>query len=732
MSIMQMPSYFWFVPACALMGLGTAWFLYQWATRHDEGTERMKEIAASVRLGAMAYLNQQYRVMFLFFLVIAALFFVSSMVSAISLWLPLIFLSGGIFSALAGYFGMKTATMASARTAAAAQKSLNSGLTLAFRSGGVMGLVVVGLGLLVISVWYIVLNISIQVNSSEDLGSLTTTLLSFGMGASLQALFARVGGGIFTKAADVGGDLVGKVEAGIPEDDPRNPAVIADNVGDNVGDVAGMGADLFESYVGSILAAGTLGVIAYTGLELQWRAALVPLLISGLGIILSIIGIFLVRSRPSAGQKELMHALDRGIYFSTIGTALGVFLLLYLIGMENWLEISLAVVIGLLVGIIIGKGTEYATSDEYRPTKGLATSAASDTATLVINGIGNGMISTVLPVVTVAAGIILSFGIVANWEFNATSVVNGLYGISIAAVGMLSTLGITLASDAYGPIADNAGGNAEMAGLPKEVRKRTDALDSLGNTTAAIGKGFAIGSAALTALALLASYLQSVRQVLINNGQFEIQANGETVETVTATFAQLLDYFGANFMNPLTLVGFFIGTVVSFYFCGLTMKAVGRAALMMVEEVRRQFREIPGIMEGKGKPDYASCVQIATKGAQKEMILPALVAVLTPVTTGWLLGVSAILGLLIGALCTCFTLAIFMANTGGSWDNAKKYIETGEHGGKGSPAHKAAVIGDTVGDPFKDTSGPSLNILIKLMSMVAIATASISALYHLL
>ncbi|WGK70194.1 sodium-translocating pyrophosphatase [Candidatus Haliotispira prima] len=733
MSIVQIPMFFWLIPLCALAGIITALMLYKWSARHDEGTSRMKEIAASVRVGAMAYLGQQYRVMSLFFLVIAALFLFAALVSNISLWTPLIFLSGGLFSALAGYFGMKTATMASARTAAAAQKSLNSGLTLAFRSGGVMGLVVVGLGLMMISIWYVVLSGSMQIKDSADLGFLTATILSFGMGASLQALFARVGGGIFTKAADVGGDLVGKIEAGIPEDDPRNPAVIADNVGDNVGDVAGMGADLFESYVGSILAAGTLGVIAYAGLDMQWKATLVPLLIAGLGIVLSIIGIFLVRSRPDAGQKELMGALDRGIYFSTIGTSVGVFLLLYLIGLENWLQISLAVVVGMLVGIIIGKGTEHATSDEYKPTQSLAASAASDPATLVINGIGNGMISTVLPVITVAVGIILSFGIVADWQFNAEGVVSGLYGISIAAVGMLSTLGITLASDAYGPIADNAGGNAEMAGLDKEVRKRTDALDSLGNTTAAIGKGFAIGSAALTALALLASYLQSVRQVLLNDGTTSISlSGGETVDTAQATFDQLLTYFGASFMSPLTLVGFFIGTVVSFFFCGLTMKAVGRAAMLMVNEVRRQFREIPGIMEGTGTPDYANCVTIATKGAQKEMVFPAIIAMLTPIATGWLLGVGAVLGLLIGALCACFTLAIFMANTGGSWDNAKKYIETGEYGGKGSNAHKAAVIGDTIGDPFKDTSGPSLNILIKLMSMVAIATAAIPALYHLL
>ena len=732
MSIMQIPPFFWLIPLCALAGISTAFILYQWSARHDEGTERMKEIAKSVRLGAMAYLRQQYRVMAIFFVVIAILFLVAAMVSAISLWTPLIFLSGGLFSALAGYWGMKTATMASARTAAAAQKSLNSGLTLAFRSGGVMGLVVVGLGLLMISLWYLILSATTSIDSSEDFSFLTTTILTFGMGASLQALFARVGGGIFTKAADVGGDLVGKVEAGIPEDDPRNPAVIADNVGDNVGDVAGMGADLFESYVGSILAAGTLGVIAYSGLDMQWKAALVPLLIAALGIVLSIIGIFMVHSRPEAGQKELMRALDRGIYFSTIGTSLGTFLLLFLIGLENWWQIALAVLIGLLVGIVVGKGTEYATSNEYTPTKRLAASAASDPATLIINGIGNGMISTVLPVITVSVGIILSFGIVSDWQFNAAGVLDGLYGISIAAVGMLSTLGITLASDAYGPIADNAGGNAEMAGLDKEVRKRTDALDSLGNTTAAIGKGFAIGSAALTALALLASYLQSVRQVLLSHGVLSLELDGVRVDTLRASFSQLLAYFGASFMNPLTLVGFFVGTAAAFYFCGLTMKAVGRAAMLMVDEVRRQFREIPGIMEGTGKPDYANCVTIATKGAQREMLLPAVIAVLTPIATGWLLGVGAVLGLLIGALCACFTLAIFMANTGGAWDNAKKHIETGEYGGKGSNAHKAAVIGDTVGDPFKDTSGPSLNILIKLMSMVAIATASISALHSLL
>lgn len=732
---MKIPGIFYLAPLAGICALIVAYSLYKWALKHSEGNDKMIEIAEAVRRGAIAYLRQQYKVMVWFFLVVAALLLAAHFLGqqGQSLLVPVIFLSGGFFSGLAGFFGMRTATMASARTAEAARVSLNQGLRLAFRSGAVMGLVVVGLSLLMISLWCLVLLKLYPVVGSSELSFIATSCLSFGMGASTQALFARVGGGIFTKAADVGGDLVGKVEAGIPEDDPRNPAVIADNVGDNVGDVAGMGADLFESYVGSILAASVLGIVSASSLDLQVKAFFAPSIIAGLGILISIMGVFLVRSKENASQRELLLALDRGIISSTVITAIASAGVLYFLGLENWLGVSLAVVVGLLVGVVIGKATEYATSAEYKPTKSLAASAASDPATLVINGIGGGMISTLIPVITVSVGIILAFGINSSWNFDLNHIGQGLFGISMAAVGMLSTLGITLASDAYGPIADNAGGNAEMAGLGPEVRERTDALDSLGNTTAAIGKGFAIGSAALTALALLASYLEALRQVLQQAGQSVLDlGSGLQVALADASMAQLLESFGASLINPLTLVGIFLGTVVSFFFSGMTIKAVGRAAILMVEEVRRQFREIPGIMDGSGKPDYESCVAIATKGAQKEMMLPAITALLTPILTGFIFGVSGVIGLLIGSLTTCFTLAVFMANSGGAWDNAKKYIESGAHGGKGSKAHAAAVIGDTIGDPFKDTSGPSLNILIKLMSMVSIATVSIAALHSIL
>lgn len=715
----------WLVPLISLIALFAAFLLYRSAVKKDEGTERMREIASYVRTGAMAYLRRQYRIVAWVFLIITGLFALLAYgFGRLNPFAPFIFLSGGVCSALAGWLGMKTATMASARTANAARSSLNAGLQLAFRCGAVMGLTVVGLGLLFISLWYLLLLGRGQ--QSVDLSTITTTVLVFGMGASTMALFARVGGGIFTKSADVGADLVGKVEAGIPEDDPRNPAVIADNVGDNVGDVAGMGADLYESYAGSILAAAVLAIPAYSSFDMRLRALIVPMLIAAAGIVLSLLGIFLVRSSEKASQRDLLRALDRGIYFSSFLMIIKGFAIPLFLELSNWVGIGVAVAVGLLVGLVIGKATEYSTSEHYRPTKLIANSASSDTASLIICGIGNGMLSVAWPVLAVGCAIILAFGASSGWQFNGDGIVQGLYGIAVAAVGMLSTLGITLATDAYGPIADNAGGNAEMSGLEPEVRERTDALDSLGNTTAAIGKGFAIGSAGLTALALLASYLESVRSAALVSGTSQMVVEGRTIDLASAGFVDLMNAFQINLINPLVLIGLFIGTVMSFVFCGMTMNAVGRAATAMVDEVRRQFREIKGIMESTAKPDYAKCVDIATKGALKEMMLPAILALLVPVLTGVLLGVAGVVGLLVGSLLSCFTLAIFMANTGGSWDNAKKYIEGGNFGGKGSPAHKSAVIGDTVGDPFKDTSGPSLNILLKLMSMVAIVSASIT------
>ena len=697
----------------------------------------MQKIAEHVRRGAMSYLKQQYKVVTLVFIGLALFFAI--MAYGFNLqnpWVPVAFLTGGFFSGLSGYLGMKTATYASARTANAARRSLDKGLRIAFRSGAVMGLVVVGLGLFDISFWYLLLERCIpddMLNPASKLCVITTTMLTFGMGASTQALFARVGGGIYTKAADVGADLVGKVEAGIPEDDPRNPATIADNVGDNVGDVAGMGADLYESYCGSILATAALGAAAFIGsgdTEMQFKAVIAPMLIAAIGIILSIIGIFSVHTRENATMKELLKALSTGTNLSSSLIIIGTFLILWLLGLDNWVNISLAVVVGLLVGVIIGQSTEYYTSQSYKPTRKLSESGKTGPATVIISGIGLGMISTTIPVIAVVAGIILSYWLASGFDF--TNISMGLYGIGIASVGMLSTLGITLATDAYGPIADNAGGNAEMSKLGEEVRRRTDALDSLGNTTAATGKGFAIGSAALTGLSLLASYIEEVRIGLNRIGTTILELpNGIEVAIHEAGLDDFMMYYDVTLMNPKVLSGMFIGSMMAFLFCGLTMNAVGRAAARMVEEVRRQFREIKGILTGNAEPDYARCVQISTQGAQREMVFPSLLAIIAPVATGLLFGVPGVIGLLIGGLSSGFVLAVFMANAGGAWDNAKKYVEEGNFGGKGSEVHRATVVGDTVGDPFKDTSGPSLNILVKLMSMVAIVMAGLTVAWSL-
>ena len=730
------------VLGASVLALAFAFFFFKQMMKEDEGTDTMKKIALHVRKGAMAYLKQQYKIVGIVFVVLAVIFAVMAVFGLQNSWVPFAFLTGGFFSGLAGFFGMKTATYASARTANAAQKSLDKGLKVAFRSGAVMGLTVVGLALLDISAWYIILNIFVkEAETSHKLIFITTTMLTFGMGASTQALFARVGGGIYTKAADVGADLVGKVEAGIPEDDPRNPATIADNVGDNVGDVAGMGADLYESYAGSILATAALGASAFAGRpEFQEKAVIAPMLIASIGVVLSLIGIFLVKTKEGATMKELLRALGRGVNVSAFLITIATFVILYVMGFENWLGISFSVVSGLVAGIIIGQATEYYTSQSYKPTQKVAESSSTGPATVIISGLGLGMLSTAIPVITVGVAIVMAY-LCANGfdlKFSATALSQGLYGIGIAAVGMLSTLGITLATDAYGPIADNAGGNAEMSGLGEEVRKRTDALDALGNTTAATGKGFAIGSAALTALALLASYVEEIKIALIRVGDkvlvFSNEA-GETIREVATSNASLVDfmeYYQVNLMNPVVLVGVFVGAMMAFLFCGLTMNAVGRAAQKMVEEVRRQFREIKGIMEGKAEPDYARCVAISTKGAQHEMLVPSIIAIVVPVLTGVVLGVAGVMGLLIGGLSCGFVLAVFMANAGGAWDNAKKYIEEGNFGGKGSDNHKATVVGDTVGDPFKDTSGPSLNILIKLMSMVSIVMVGLTVVFHLM
>ena len=713
------------VLAASLLALGFAYYFYRSMLKKDEGTELMKRIALHVRKGAMAYLKQQYKVVTIVFVVLAVLFYIMSLFDLQNGWVWFAFLTGGFFSGLAGFFGMKTATYASARTANAARQSLNAGLQVAFRSGAVMGLTVVGLALLDVSVWFLVLDHFIPVEN--HLVVITTTMLTFGMGASTQALFARVGGGIYTKAADVGADLVGKTEYNIPEDDPRNPATIADNVGDNVGDVAGMGADLYESYAGSILATMALGAAAFVG-PMQMKAVLAPSLIAACGVLLSIIGIYMVKTKEGAGMKELLRALSIGTNtaaFLIAGVTFAIFAWLFGTETNQWWQVSLSVVVGLLAGVIIGKSTEYYTSQSYKPTQKVSESSQTGPATVIISGLGLGMLSTAIPVITVGVAIILAY-LCANGfavEFNAANLSMGLYGIGIAAVGMLSTLGITLATDAYGPIADNAGGNAEMSGLPAEVRQRTDALDALGNTTAATGKGFAIGSAALTALALLASYVEEIKIALERTGE-ALPGDGSLIAFMEA--------YHVNLMNPIVLVGIFIGSMMAFLFCGLTMNAVGRAAQKMVEEVRRQFQTIKGILEGKADPDYARCVAISTKGAQHEMLLPSILAIIVPIITGLVLGVAGVLGLLIGGLATGFVLAVFMANAGGAWDNAKKYVEEGNFGGKGSECHKATVVGDTVGDPFKDTSGPSLNILIKLMSMVSIVMAGLTVTCHLL
>ena len=729
---------FWLVPISSVLALLFAWYFYKQLMKTDEGTPQMQKIALHVRKGAMSYLRQQYKVVGLVFLVLVVLFSIMAFGFGVqNKWVPVAFLTGGFFSGLSGYLGMKTATYASARTANAARTSLNSGLRIAFRSGAVMGLVVVGLGLLDISFWYLLLNAVIPdeaLNPAHKLCVITTTMLTFGMGASTQALFARVGGGIYTKAADVGADLVGKVEAGIPEDDPRNPATIADNVGDNVGDVAGMGADLYESYCGSILATSALGASAFIGAgetEMQMKAVIAPMLIAAVGILLSIIGIFSVRTHEDAKMKDLLKSLSFGTNLSSILIVFATFGILWALQLQNWALIGGSVVVGLLVGIIIGRSTEYYTSQSYRPTQRLSESGKTGPATVIISGIGLGMISTAVPVIAVVAGIILSYLFASGFELS--NVTLGLYGIGIAAVGMLSTLGITLATDAYGPIADNAGGNAEMSGLGEEVRKRTDALDSLGNTTAATGKGFAIGSAALTGLALLASYMEEIRIGLTRIGETVLEfADGTTVMISEASFTDFMRYYDITLMNPKVLSGMFIGSMMAFLFCGLTMNAVGRAAAHMVEEVRRQFREIKGILTGEAEPDYERCVAISTQGAQREMVVPSLLAIVAPIVTGLIFGVSGVVGLLIGGLSAGFVLAIFMANAGGAWDNAKKYVEEGNFGGKHSDVHKATVVGDTVGDPFKDTSGPSLNILIKLMSMVAIVMAGLTVAWSLL
>jgi K(+)-stimulated pyrophosphate-energized sodium pump len=741
-------------PISAILALGFAYYFYRKMMEAPEGTDKMKEIAKHVREGAYAYLFRQYSVVTLVFIVLLLIFAFCAYKGVQNPFVPVAFLTGGFFSGLCGFLGMKTATNASARTANGAIKSLNSGLQVAFRSGSVMGLIVVGFGLFDISMWYVILDklvytdahmlhglkflglqlVPVGMDTSHKLVEITTTMITFGMGASTQALFARVGGGIYTKAADVGADLVGKVEAGIPEDDPRNPATIADNVGDNVGDVAGMGADLYESYCGSILATMSLGAAMAMRTEADvLKSVLAPMLVAGLGIILSIVGIFMVRCKEDASQKNLLRAL----LFGTLGSSVLILAAVALLARFGWISWGIfgSVVSGLFAGVIIGQLTEYYTSDEYGPTKGIANQANMGPATTIIDGLATGMFSAGFPVVTIVIGILCSFGFAGGFS----SPTMGLYGIGFAAVGMLSTLGITLATDAYGPIADNAGGNAEMSGLGPEVRKRTDALDSLGNTTAATGKGFAIGSAALTAMALLAAYIEEVRiwiGRLANDsagGVYKVgnmvfagkEGVADAINAKTATLKQFIDAYNLTIMNPKLICGMFLGAMMAFVFCALTMKAVGRAAGAMVNEVRRQFKEIAGIMEGTGKPDYARCVSISTKGAQKEMVLPSLLAIIIPVATGLLLGVAGVMGLLAGGLTTGFVLAIMLNNAGGAWDNAKKFIEKGAFGGKGSEAHKAAVVGDTVGDPCKDTSGPSLNILIKLMTMVSVVFSGV-------
>jgi len=755
-------SVFWLVPVASVLALMFAYYFFKVMMKNSEGTDEMKRIAQYVREGAMAYLSRQYKVVGIVFAVLVVLLTLLAYFKVQNPFVPLAFLSGGFFSGLCGYLGMKTATYASARTAHGASQSLNKGLQIAFRSGAVMGLVVVGFALIDIAAWYYVLTQWVYTpenmkNGLDFLGltfvhpntddhlkmvEITATMLTFGMGASTQALFARVGGGIYTKAADVGADLVGKVEAGIPEDDPRNPATIADNVGDNVGDVAGMGADLYESYAGAILATAALGAaLSVSSPGDQEKYVIAPMIVAAVGILISILGIFFVRTKESATQKNLLNALLLG----TGGSSLLILVVVALLAYLNWISWGIfgSVVAGLAAGVIIGQGTEYFTSDEYKPTKGIARQAQQGPATTIIDGVAVGMFSTWIPVSTIVLGILAAYGFAGGFQNFAM----GVYGIGFAAVGMLSTLGITLATDAFGPIADNAGGNAEMAHLPKEVRERTDALDMLGNTTAATGKGFAIGSAALTAMALLAAYMEEIRLWI---GKLADEANGikqvgdvifysarnavapmaehgeHVVLITTATIKDFAEAYDLTIFNPLLLSGIFLGAMMAFVFSAMTMKAVGRAAGAMVEEVRRQFREIPGIMEGKATPEYAKCVEISTKGAQREMLVPSLLAIIVPVLVGVVLGVAGVVGLLVGGLTAGFTLASMLNNAGGAWDNAKKFIEKGNYGGKGSETHKAGVVGDTVGDPFKDTSGPSLNILIKLMTMVSVVMSGLT------
>jgi len=735
-----MTNLFYLVPAASLVALLFAWWFFHQMMKEGEGTPTMKEIAQYVREGAMAYLKQQYKVVIIVFAVLAVLFAILAYGFGVqNHWVPFAFLTGGFFSGLAGFVGMKTATYASGRTANATMRSLNAGLKVAFRSGAVMGLTVVGLGLLDISIWWMVLRAFVhEASDAQTLVVITTTMLTFGMGASTQALFARVGGGIYTKAADVGADIVGKVEQDIPEDDPRNPATIADNVGDNVGDVAGMGADLYESYCGSILATMALGASAFfsQGTAVQMKAIMAPMMIAAIGVVLSILGIYVVRTKEGASLKDLLGSLSRGTNLAAILTGVLAFGIFYILGFDgqnglpHWWQLALSVAIGLFSGVVIGQITEYYTSHSFKPTRKLAESAQTGSATVIINGMGLGMRSSAIPVLTISMAILLAYGFATGFQFSTDTLSLGLYGISIAAVGMLSTLGITLATDAYGPIADNAGGNAQMSELDPSVREKTDVLDSLGNTTAATGKGFAIGSAALTALALLASYIEELKIGFSHIGRTVLEVGGRTVETVNASIMDIVDYYDITLMNPLVLVGVFIGSMMAFLFCGLTMNAVGRAASKMVEEIRRQFREIAGILEGKQRPDYTSCVRISTKAAQHEMIFPSLLAIITPMLVGIILGPASVIGLLAGGLGAGFVLAIFLANSGGAWDNAKKYVEEGHMGGKNSASHHATVVGDTVGDPFKDTSGPSLNILIKLMSMVSIVMAGLTVMLH--
>ncbi|MFA9392573.1 MAG: sodium-translocating pyrophosphatase [Prolixibacteraceae bacterium] len=754
--------YFMLIPAASIAALVFAWIFYQQMMKSSEGNDKMKEIAQHVREGAMAYIKSQYTVVGKVFLVLVVILTVLAYMGVQNPFVPIAFLTGGFFSGLCGFLGMKTATNASARTAQGASESLNKGLKVAFRSGAVMGLVVVGFGLLDISLWYLLLTkvvyttehmrtglsflgldfVRAGMEESHRLVEITATMLTFGMGASTQALFARVGGGIFTKAADVGADLVGKVEAGIPEDDPRNPATIADNVGDNVGDVAGMGADLYESYAGSILATAALGAALSINAEEQASKVIAPMIVAAVGIILSILGIYMVRTKESSSQKNLLRALLIGTGGSSVLIFIAV-IIMAATGFISW-GICGSVAAGLIAGVIIGQATEYFTSDEYKPTKGIAQQANQGPATTIIDGIAVGMFSTWVPVVTIVVGIIAAFGFAGGFENFAV----GVYGIGFAAVGMLSTLGITLATDAFGPIADNAGGNAEMAHLPKEVRERTDALDMLGNTTAATGKGFAIGSAALTALALLAAYMEEIKiwlkvdlhkgiEVAQNGIKFILDGTPETIDGIKhvlisqASLKDFSTFYDLSVFNPILLSGIFLGAMMAFVFSAMTMKAVGRAAGAMVDEVRRQFREIPGILEGTGKPEYAKCVAISTKGAQREMLIPSLLAIIVPVAVGLIFGVAGVIGLIVGGLTTGFTLAVMLNNAGGAWDNAKKYVEKGNFGGKGSDTHKAAVVGDTVGDPFKDTSGPSLNILIKLMTMVSVVMAGLTVAFHI-